>query len=199
MKTTIIITSILIISVIIFQSFTMRSTEKTEQQKYSVLEKDDNFEIRYYPKAILATVYSKAQSYKEIASPGFRKLAGYIFGGNEKNTGIAMTAPVHMNINDSISSMSFVMPSNYDIDNLPKPNDSNIEINYSKEEYVASITYGGYSSDNDIKKYSAMLSEILDKKGIKHSANFRFLGYNPPYQFINRKNEIIVSIDYIKN
>lgn len=199
MKTTIIITGILIISVIIFQSFTMRSTGKTEQQKYSVVEKEDNFEIRYYPKAILATIYSQAQSYQEIAYPGFRKLAKYIFGENEAKTGIAMTAPVHMNINDSASSMSFVMPSSYNMEELPKPNDPSIEIKYSREEYVASITYGGYSSDKDIKKYSNLLSQILDKKGIKHYSNFRFLGYNPPYQIINRKNEIIVSIEYTKN
>lgn len=198
MKTSIVIASIIIISFIIFQSFTMRNSNKTEQQKYSIIEKNENFEIRYYPKAIMATVYSESNSYREIAYPGFKKLANYIFGGNEKNTQIAMTAPVHMNINDSTSSMSFVMPSDYNIDNLPKPKDSNIEIKYSNEEYVACISYGGYSSDKDIKKYSEMLGNILKKKNIKHSNNFRYLGYNPPYQFMNRKNEIIVSIEYIK-
>jgi hypothetical protein len=101
-----------------------------------------------------------------------------------------------MNINDTASSMSFVMPSNYNTENLPKPNDPNVRIQKTADEYVAVIRFGGYASDKDLAFYSAKLQEILKEKGIAWYGNFRFLGYNPPYQFIDRRNEIIVSVKW---
>jgi len=69
-----------------------------------------------------------AKTYKELSSTGFRKLASFIFGGNIANKNIVMTTPVHMDINDSLSSMSFVMPSGYNKDNLPTSKDAAITI-----------------------------------------------------------------------
>lgn len=105
-----------------------------------------------------------------------------------------MTTPVHMDINDSNSTMSFVMPANYTTDNLPKPNDSTITINTTAEEYVAAIQFGGYADDDKIKTCAAKLENALKASGVEYFGNFRFLGYNAPYQFIGRKNEIIVSV-----
>ncbi len=196
MKTILVITVIAIFILAIFQSYTIMSAKKTEEQKYTVVMKDKDFEIRFYPSTTIATIKSNAKTYKELSGPGFRKLAGYIFGGNETNTSISMTSPVHMDINDSGSSMSFVMPSSYNQENLPKPNDPNVRIQKTKDEYVAVIQFGGYASDKDLKLYSDKLHDILEKKGITSYGNFRFLGYNPPFQLINRRNEIIVSVNW---
>lgn len=167
-----------------------------EKQKYRLVQSEKEFEIRYYPPAMLATVYSSANSYRQISTPGFRTLAGFIFGDNESNTKIAMTAPVHMDINDSTSSMSFVMPSKFAEQSLPRPSDSRVKLEKSQAEYVAVLRFGGYANDEKIARYSQKLRTALEKKGITYSGNFRFLGYNPPYQFIGRKNEIIVSVDW---
>jgi len=105
-----------------------------------------------------------------------------------------MTSPVHMDINDTASSMSFVMPSAYTKVNLPKPNDPNVIISTTSEEYVAAIRFSGYASDSELKKYSDKLRSALDSHGIRYYGNFRFLGYNAPFQFWGRRNEIIVSI-----
>ena len=196
MKTIFIITAIAIFIVIIFQSYTLMSANKTEEQKYTVILKDKDFEIRFYPSATVATINSDAKTYKELSGPGFRKLAGYIFGGNETNTSISMTAPVHMDINDSVSSMSFVMPSLYNEENLPKPNDPNVHIHKTADEYVAVIQFGGFASGKDLKFYSDKLHEILAEKGLTSYGNARFLGYNPPFQLIDRRNEIIVSVNW---
>ncbi len=196
MKTFIALTAIVIFLIVLFQSFTIMSANKTEEQKYTVILKDNDFEIRFYPSATVATINSEAKTYKELSGPGFRKLAGFIFGGNETNTSISMTSPVHMDINDSISSMSFVMPSGYTIENLPKPNDSNVIIQKTPEEYVAVIRFEGFASDKDLAFYSEKLYNILDEKGITSFGNARFLGYNPPFQLVNRRNEIIVSVNW---
>jgi len=192
MKITILIFAFLNILVIISQTYFIMA--KTETQPYRVIKIEKEFELRLYPSATMATVSMGAKTYKELSSLGFRKLASYIFGGNKDNKSIAMTTPVHMDINDSQSSMSFVMPSDYSKDNLPKPNDSSIIIKTTTEEYVAAIQFGGYANDKEIKKYTSKLESALKANGIEYYGNFRFLGYNAPFQFWGRKNEIIVSV-----
>ncbi len=174
--------------------YTAMASGNTEEQKYTVVSSNEEFEIRFYPSATLATVYSTANSYREVSRPGFRTLAGYIFGGNESETQISMTAPVHMNISEDRSSMSFVMPSSYNPENLPKPDNSRVIIENTKDEYVAVIRFSGYASDNAIKKQSEKLRKLLIENGIEFYGDFRYLGYNPPYQLLNRRNEIIVSV-----
>jgi hypothetical protein len=143
----------------------------------------------------MAIISSSAQSYKELGSSGFSKLAGYIFGGNKDKKQIAMTTPVHMNIGDSSSTMAFVMPATYSKDNLPLPNNSAVTIHETADEYVAAITFGGFASNEEIKKQSLLLENALKEKHIVYYGPFRFLGYNPPFQLLNRRNEIIVRID----
>jgi hypothetical protein len=196
MKTFIIIAVIAIITLIIFITPIIMAVNKTEEQKYTLILKEKDFEIRFYPATTIATIKSNAKSYKELANPGFRKLAGYIFGGNESETSISMTSPVHMDINDTASSMSFVMPSAYNESNLPKPNDPNVIIKKTSDEYVAALRFGGYASDKDLKRYSEELQIILKQKGITTKGNYRYLGYNPPFQLVGRRNEIIVQIDW---
>ena len=169
---------------------------RTEKQKYSIIHKYKDFEIRFYPSATIATINSNAKTYRDLAGPGFQKLAGYIFGGNEANTKISMTSPVHMDVNDSVSTMSFVMPPAYTKENLPKPNDPIVQIKNTADEYVAVIRFGGYASDKDLIFYSEKLQNLLKENGIIPFGNYRFLGYNPPFQFIDRRNEIIVSVEW---
>ncbi len=196
MKSTMIIAIAILLILIIAQSFTIMSTKNTENQQYTVVLKEKDFEVRFYPATTIATINSSAKSYKELSGSGFRKLAGYIFGGNESDTKIAMTTPVHMDINDTMSSMSFVMPTKYSQENLPKPNDPNVIIKKTKDEYVAAINFGGFASDNDMKVYSSKLASLLKERKIVTIGNFRYLGYNPPYQLIGRRNEIIVSVEW---
>ncbi len=169
---------------------------KTETQSYKLIRKERDFEIRYYPAATMATIISSATSYKELGNPGFKKLAKYIFGGNDKNTRIAMTSPVHMEIDKNISMMSFVMPSAYLEGNLPIPNDQSVVISMSKPEYVAAIKFSGFATDGIIKSKRSKLEKALKLFSIPYYGNFRFLGYNAPYQLLDRKNEIIVSINH---
>jgi hypothetical protein len=196
MKMFIIILAAVILIIVLLQSFIIMPANRTEEQKHSLIRKYKDFEIRFYPSATIATINSKAKTYKELSGPGFQKLAGYIFGGNESNTKISMTTPVAMDINDSLSTMSFVMPSGYTKANLPKPNDPNVQIKNTADEYVAVIVFSGYASDEDLKFYSEKLQSLLKENGITSYGNYRFLGYNPPYQFIGRRNEIIVAVEW---
>ena len=195
MKIFVITTCIIIGLLLLFQVYTTMSINTTQTQAYKVIRVEKDFEIRFYPAATMATITSSAKSYKELGSSGFSKLAGYIFGGNSTQQKIAMTAPVYMDVNDTVSSMSFVMPSEYNKDNLPKPNNSEVKIVTSADEYVAAITFGGFASTQDINENIEKLENALKANSISYYGNFRYLGYNPPYQLFGRKNEIIVSVN----
>jgi hypothetical protein len=165
-----------------------------EEQKYSVLSSDKQFEIRHYPPALLASVQSPALTYRESANSSFRKLAGYIFGGNQSSQKIAMTAPVHMTFNDSGTKMSFVMPAKYSEEDLPQPIDSGIAITKSAERKVAVIKFGGFAGDRKIREKTEELIAWMSKQGLTIKGRPEYLGYNPPYRLFGRRNEIIAEI-----
>ena len=167
----------------------------TETQDYKLIQKEKGFEIRYYPASTMAKVTSNIKSYKDLGHSGFGVLAKYIFGGNSEKQQIAMTSPVHMEISDSVSSMAFVMPSKFNKDNLPSPDNDNVVIETTEAEYVAVISFGGFANETSINENKELLAKALKKKGITYHGNFRFLGYNSPYQLVGRRNEVIVALD----
>ena len=167
---------------------------KTPQQAYQTLGSKGDVEFRFYSGSVMATVNNPDTTYRGSSGKNFRVLAGYIFGGNEKSQKIAMTAPVHMDWNNDGSSMSFVMPDGYDMSNLPAPASAAIKLHKTDEEYVAVLRFGGYASDKKIAEKQKELNELLKQQGIAHLNNFRFLGYNAPWDFLFRRNEIIVGI-----
>lgn len=182
---------------LLIQSYKVVSSSlKTENQKFRLVRTEAQFEIRFYPSATFAKIYSQGTNYKSVASSGFRKLAGYIFGGNEQKQSIAMTAPVRMEMTDKGSTMSFVMPEKYQESDLPKPNDSGVHIVKSSPQYVAAISFGGYADDEKIKVKRDVLLRLLNEKGIKVAGEYTFLGYNAPFQFWSRKNEVVIPIEW---
>lgn len=195
MKIFFIILGILLGLFLIFQTYTTMSISKTESQPYTLIKTESNFEIRYYPAAIMATLSSSSTSYREIGRSGFGKLANYIFGGNQAKKQIPMTSPVRMEIKHPYSTMTFVLPSNYQLNDAPMPLDSHIKITTSSPEYIAAIRFGGFASNETITKNIEILANALREKGLSFHGNFQFLGYNPPYQLIGRRNEVIVALN----
>lgn len=180
---------------VLFQIYTAMATGKTETQSYKVIRVETLFEIRYYPAAILAKITSTTKSYRDLGYSGFGKLAKYIFGGNSGSQQIAMTSPVHMDIGDSLSTMAFVMPSKYTVADLPKPDNAEVVIETTEPEYVAVIRFGGFADTESINEQKVILENALKEKGLTWYGNFRFLGYNPPFQLFGRRNEVIVALN----
>jgi hypothetical protein len=188
-----IIGAFIILAVIAVMFVIAGSNEKIETQKFDLVFQQDDFEIRFYPEAILATVKMKSDYY-DSRNTGFRILAGYIFGGNKENQKIAMTSPVRMSGDNNNSEMSFVLPSKMAFDNLPEPVSNDIILHESKPMVMASITFGGFASKNKIEKHKQKLIGVLDELNLEHSERFEYLGYNPPYQIIKRKNEVQIQL-----
>lgn len=196
MKTLTIGLGVVLLIVIAIQIAIAVSTGRTERQRYRLVKHDGDLDIRYYPEAIMATVVSPDPTYRGSANRNFGRLAGYIFGGNSKAETIAMTAPVHMRLGTNGSSMSFVMPSGLRADDLPQPRDTGVTLHGVPSEYVAVIRFGGFASDSSIQARRDALARLLASRGIPHKGDFRFLGYNPPFQWFGRRNEVIVGVDW---
>ncbi len=175
-------------------SFSIR--KKTERQSYRIVKQFDDFEIRFYPKSIMASVTSNTETYMDNSNTNFRRLAGYIFGNNNREDKISMTAPVHIQKNGNKNEMSFVMPSKYKMEQLPTPKDSSIKLHYSEEGYYAAIKFGGYANDRIIQQKEEQLTKLIEQNGYEIIGLFHFLGYNAPWDFLNRENEILVKIAF---
>ena len=138
---------------------------QVEQQNYRTLQTIKNIEIREYPPAIYASVTTEDSN-----NSLFGILAGYIFGGNENKQKIAMTAPVHMHESseeDNLVTMKFVMPSEYSMSELSKPNDKRIQISKSITKKYAAISYNGYNNSQKFNKYKSDLEKQLQKENIR--------------------------------
>lgn len=191
-----IISAIIILLFVVYSTITYAANRKVERQKYRLVKTMYGIDIRFYPKAIMATVTSKGESYMGNSNNHFRTLAGYIFGSNKSTEKISMTAPVHMDKDSSGNKMSFVMPSEYSMDQLPHPSDSLVNLHYSKEGYYAVLKFGGFANEHKIQKKIDELKYTIDKLGLKTLSGYSYLGYNAPWDIIGRENEIIVQIDY---
>jgi hypothetical protein len=198
MKILLILLGVLLLAFIVVQIFAMRSQRNIETYPYVVEKKYDTFEIRNYEASLFSSVQLSTNEYKKGSSRGFSILAGYIFGGNEKNEKIAMTSPVAMSLEDSMT-MMFMVPEKYNKETLPRPNQSDISFHEEPAKTVAAITFGGWADDEKIEKYKAQLTAALDDEGIVYTNHFYLLGYNAPYEVFNRKNEIIVELAPAQN
>jgi len=194
MKTLLIILGVILLAFIISQIFAISGQRNIESYPYVVNKKYDAFEIRSYEASLFTSVQLSGNKYKDVSSKGFSILAGYIFGGNEKNEKIAMTSPVAMSLEDSMT-MMFMVPKKFNKETLPQPNQSQIKFLEEPAKTVSAITFGGWANDKKIEKYKQKLKSALDAEGITYTNRFYLLGYNPPFEFFNRKNEIIVELE----
>ena len=174
----------LIIGFMTIFHFITDSNIKTEN--YSVLYTYEDFEIRKYNTMLLA-------KYDDANNQEFSVLADFIFGGNQENQQIPMTAPVITSMQEN-SAMSFVMPIGITNDNCPKPNNSNIQITEVAPRLAATISFSGYPNPNVCQSMKQKLIDLLSSLHIEHENNFEVHVFDPPYKTFNRRNEIVVSI-----
>lgn len=193
MKTIIIISGFVALVLIAYQVWAGMSTNNIEQYSYQVIKDYKQFEVRQYQGAIFARTRIDAETYRAGSGYGFRTLASYIFGGNDRNVNIAMTSPVAMSWNEGMV-MEFMMPSAYTLESLPVPNRADVELYQKPSVIMAGISFGGFASDQKINEKIEVLKALLEKENIPHTGHFQYFGYNPPYQLFGRRNDIVVEL-----
>lgn len=179
-------------------------TEKTPS--YKLIVREGCFEIRLYDDYILAETIIDDIDYKRASNIGFKRLAAFIFGNNLRQEQINMTAPVLQEIcaeqipmtspvlqekTNAGWTMSFIMPSKYDLSTLPKPLDQRIVIRTVSSHMVGVLRYSGFVSDANIKKKTALLTKWLTSKSYSPTDLAKSARYDPPFTLpFLRKNEI---------
>ena len=168
-----------------------------EELQYELLSEYEGFEIRRYSESVQARLLTPSSGWSG-SSGGFRRIAGYIFGGNETNQRIAMTAPVQMWDTDSGSMMSFTMPSKYSIKDLPSPIDKGVEIVEVDEYVVAVLPFSGLSRTSKARRLVAKLETLIQASGLTAKGAPVLAVYDNPGTTLPfmRRNEIHLPLNW---
>lgn len=194
MKTSAIILGVVLALFFGLQIYSYLSNQSIEQYAYTVLKEYDDFEIRKYEAGLFTSVKLKTGGYKEASGKGFSILGGYIFGNNKNKETISMTSPVAMSL-EKETTMLFLVPKAYNKESLPKPENEAIQFVEVPAKKMAAISFGGWANDKKIEKYKAKLIALLDANKIKYTNSFFIMGYNPPYEVLFRRNEVVVELE----
>lgn len=181
-----------------------------EEPKYTVIKKDDAIEIRLYEPYIVAETVVDSGGYDEASNEGFRRIAGYIFGGNrvqqkismtapvttEQSQKIAMTAPVQTEQRGASVRMTFMMPSEYTLESLPVPNDSRVTLRLVPARKVAAIEFSGRWTEENFQEHSEKLKKWIEKEELKTTGSPIVARYNPPFwPWFMRRNEVMIPVE----
>jgi len=185
----------------------------TEEPEFKLISEEGEFQIREYEPKIIAQVEVEGD-FDEASSKGFKLLANYIFGNNLLDgisKKISMTTPVEMTplaenllmtssvMDDQINnkwSINFVMPREFSIDTLPKPNNSQVNIIEVPKEKYAVIVFSGLVRESSYAEKAELLSNYLEEKSFKQQGTIKIARYNPPWTLpFFRRNELMVRID----
>ena len=194
---------------LIFFSLNLMATEEPE---FSIIYKKDNFEIREYAPKIIAQIKISG-NFDEASSKGFRGLADFIFGNNlinNESEKISMTAPVVAEpalreapmINPVLAKeknnqwlISFVMPKEYSLKTIPKPNNSEVKLMTLPKEKFAVIVFSGLVRESSYNEKIILLNNFIKKQKLETSGSVQIARYNPPWTLpFFRRNELMIKI-----
>lgn len=180
-----------------------------EEPEYKVESKTTNYEIRIYGPIVVAETRIESD-FENAGNQAFRILAGYIFGDNKSKTKIAMTAPVNQEIASEKIAMTapvtqlkspsgflvqFTMPKTYQLDTLPTPNDSRVQLRQVPARKVAVYRYSGGWSESRYNEKLASFRKALENDGLETTGGPVLARFNSPFQlWFLRRNEIWLEV-----
>ncbi|XP_028676544.1 heme-binding protein soul2 [Erpetoichthys calabaricus] len=165
---------------------------------YVVVKSYENFEERRYEASCWMTTELEG-SYTRAVYLGFMRLFWYINGNNAAGEKIPMTTPVITRVAPTtdqkhltnVSVAFFVSPQ---VADPPKPNDESIHLSSFPAGNFYVRSFGGYAVEQDYIKNIKALMEDLKVAGLPFdNQHYIIAGYDPPFRFINRHNEVWLS------
>lgn len=183
--------------------FGVRSS--TEEPRHSVVERLGDVEIRRYAPRLAAetTVPGDATAAR---GEGFRRLAGYIFGGNQGRTRIEMTAPVaqsgtRIDMTAPVAQtpdgagwvIRFFLPAG--LADAPVPNDARVRIVPLSEETVAVSRFSGVATEAAVASHRTALLAAISGTRWRVAGEPVTWFYDPPWTLPPlRRNEVAVPV-----
>ena len=197
----IILFSLIILPLLIF-GFWILIPFFLENPKYTILEKNNHFQIRKYDEMTIAKITTVGERYEGLRR-GFIPLARYIGAKDREGPKISMTAPVMQQKKGYNNwEISFFMPSKFKESQLPISKNDKIEITTISSSILAVITFNGIANKELLEK---KLSKLI--KGIQEINYKKIPETEPIYSYYNdpstpgflRKNEIMIPVEAAKN
>ena len=179
-----------------------------EKPDYKVIQSEQNIEIRQYEPMIIAEVEVDGKR-EDAIRDGFRLIADYIFGNNTVEQNISMTAPVQQKENQKIAmtspvqqqlagkswQISFVMPSKYNMDSLPVPNNNRVRLKEILTKKFVVIEFSGTNSNENVTEHENQLMNYIEANQIKIIGSPKYAFYNAPWTLpFLRRNEVMIEI-----
>ncbi len=187
-----------------------KSALAIEKAKYTVLEKEDDFEIRQYDSQIVAETFVEG-GLEDVGNEGFRRLYAYISGENTKKQSISMTAPVGQEVKSEKIAMTapvkqekkgekwritFLMPAEYTLETLPEPDDARVKLAQEPGRMMAAVKYSGTWSKEGYEENRALLEEYIQKRGLTKAGDPVWARYDPPFMpWFLRRNEVLIPVE----
>ena len=170
--------------------------ENLEEPAFTLIQSYDDFEIRVYEPTIQARVKTADGRSSGAASGGFRRVASYIFGGNQSNSRIAMTAPVSMWEEEEQGWLAFTMPSAYAMEHLPQPNDAGVLLVGCEQTTVAVLSFSGRASPRKVARLETELRTAVTREGLEAVGPVVLAVYENPWTTLpfRRRNELHVRV-----
>ncbi|MFT5354045.1 MAG: hypothetical protein ACI9KE_001245 [Polyangiales bacterium] len=180
-----------------------------EQPAFELVSEDGDFELRRYGPRVVAETWVEAATRDSATSEGFGRLAGYIFGGNRdiamttpveasaEGQSIAMTTPVEAAPMDGRWRITFTMPSEYALADLPEPDDERVILREAPGQLVASLRFSGGAPDAQrVEELEVELLEWITTAGYEMTSPVSVAQYDPPSAIIPflRRNELLVDV-----
>lgn len=182
-----------------------------EEPSYEVIKKDGPFEIRRYHRQLRAKVCLEGMSFDEFRETAFKKLAGYIFGGNRGRANIAMTAPVLQHSGEKIEmtspvlhehgadeswTMDFILPEKYNLATVPEPLDPDVRLEQVESATTAVMTYSGNNTEERMHaRENELAAWLRTLPQYRTEGEFYCAQYDAPFVIpFLKKNEVQVRV-----
>ena len=181
-----------------------------EKAAYELLQKEGSFEIRQYDPQIVAETYVEGE-FEKVGNAGFQRLFDFISGNNLKKQSISMTAPVTQAAGSEKIAMTapvsqekkgdqwritFLMPAEYTLEALPKPQDERVMLVQQPGRLLAAVKYSGTWSRENYEQNKARLEEYIQANGLKQIGTEIWARYDPPFMpWFLRRNEVLIPVE----
>ena len=177
-----------------------------EEPAYEVVRQSESYEIRDY-KPYLVAQTTVAGGFDRSGNVAFRRLAGYIFGGNTGPATSGESEPVRMNMTVPVTRQRddaaegratvyrFVMERAYERGSLPVPDDDRVTIAEVPGGPFAVLRYRGRITEARFLKHVDLLRAALERDGIETVGEPVAAVYNGPWTppFM-RRNEVMIRL-----
>lgn len=186
-----------------------------EAPRHEVLLADGSFELRRYAPTLVAATFVEGDDFDQASRTGFRRIAKYIFGGNQGARSVAMTVPVTaeaarpasegaaiaMTVPVAVAQekkgfrITFVMPSSYTRETLPTPNDPLVTIDEVPARTRAVVQFSWLTTPARLAEKTEALRTWARSRGIEVVGEPVVARYNDPFTLPwNRLNEVWLEV-----